>query len=523
MLLKSFRTAFFVSLISTSLAADTINYEAHWHPGQRTSLHTAPLELAAFEALIAELAQDGLALIDVETSLLNGQRVFAGLFSQSTARIEFTPPLGAVAFREERVRREGNGERLFDFEIFRLAEGGRRYIGLWQDGTSEQILTGPMEPAAFVARAESHFDNGLRLRDVEVEDLAQGLRYSGLFSAGAGVNSINGPMTRAALIDEIATRAAIGEELDDFERVGGGAANSFIAVWRSGSDIAALSQPMDIADQFILSQSQFNAGLRTFDFELQLIPGNVGSGAGISEDGTPILPPNPENVSFNAFGPLRLRFIPLDDDPFQLVLPLQNLPDWLPMDGDRPVLPDTHCGLWIRKADSISWQVGETVITDPPFNSVPNVFLGTQPPPAEGETVTPSDLFDNGVQFDGPMGGCTGTQEEWTFPEPFTTDPLFVPLPNLELVIGMRPETEIHFISKVGPSPKPIDVDKLYKDNSLKILKLALSFWKDLADNGGQVDEYCEGMQRFWRLYCTEFATEDEVCPAVVEEEPLSC
>ncbi|MEP2029901.1 MAG: hypothetical protein ABJI96_14460 [Paracoccaceae bacterium] len=74
-------------------------------------------------------------------------------------------------------------------------------MGGWRPGEGEEILTDPMEEAAFLPRWQNLVDQpGLRLIDVEVERVNSRILYSGLFGAGTGTNPVTTPLRRSAFI-----------------------------------------------------------------------------------------------------------------------------------------------------------------------------------------------------------------------------------------------------------------------------------------------------------------------------------
>jgi hypothetical protein len=370
-----------------------------------------------------------------------------------------------------------------------------------------------MQQDAFFARGERFIVDGLRLRDVEVEEIDGTLFYSGLFRSGAGLNSITPPMRKAQFLRRQEIMLARGQELRDMERVGGGRANRFVGVWASGDDAAEITAPRSFGQQFALAQSQFNAGRRTLDFELQRIaspPGGDGDGRSVDPDAPPEMPTNQRHVGITDGNILRLQFTQVDDQPFTLELPRDALPDWLPhTNSGDPILPDAHCGLHIRRADSIFWQIpGDPEVTTPPFNAVPDVA-------ALGD-----EAFLGGVHFAGPMGACTGSQKPWVFPSPFTSSGPFVPLPNMSLVVQLRQGAEIAFITDTGPEPKPLDVDKLFKDDSKKKLEEQVKFWNALLEEGEDISDYCPIIGAYWQQLCTQFPDKSEVCTAEVAALP---
>lgn len=500
----------FFSLFATIAAADELRYEATWVEGDATSLHTAPLSLETFLSSGQNLAENGFVLIDVETDMRAGQRLYAGLWTKATGSTIFEGPFGPIQLRDAMTRREAEGLRLVDLEIFRRANGGRQYLAVFRPGSGDQRITRPMQQDAFLARGAALINEDLRLIDVEVEKIDGLLLYTGVFRAGAGQNIFTTPLSLGAFRASLDDRLAQGLELIDMERIED--SQQVIGVFRSGDSLAQLTTPRSFGQHFVLAGQQFNAGLRTRDFELFPVSTPTGGGGGESTDpdNPPALPDNPNHVSFTDTLKLRIQFTQIDDELFQIELPLSALPDWLPQSEDgTPVLPDDYCGLLVIEADSISWQVGGvSPFTNNVFNSVPSV-------PALGD-----DFFLGGVQFSGPMGGCTGTQKKWSFPHPFTTDPVFDPLPNMSLVIELRQGSEIAFIKDTGPSPKKIDVDKLFKDNSKKKLKDQIKFWNDLLKEGQSIDKYCESVGKYWNVLCTQFPDNDAVCGNEVMELP---
>jgi len=249
--------------------ADELHYQSFWVEGRATSLHTAALSLARFKATGQKLAETGHVLIDVETAVRDGQRRYAGLWTLGSGSTIFEGPIGAIPMREAMQRRSAQGLRLVDFETFETASGRRQYLGVWRPGTGEQVLTAPMSQQAFVARGQQFVQQGMRLRDVEVENRDGRLMYSGLFRSGAGLNLLTPPMSMAQFRDALAARRADGQELLDFETIEG--TPNVVGVFRSGDALAEITGSRDFTAQFALAQSKFNDGRRTRDFELTVI------------------------------------------------------------------------------------------------------------------------------------------------------------------------------------------------------------------------------------------------------------
>jgi len=494
-------------LVPCGALADELRYEAFWVDGEASSFHTAPLELDAFLQSGQSLAESGFILLDVETGMRNGGRLYAGLFARGTGATIFEGPMGPVQLRQTMDAREAQGLRLVDVEIFRRQNGGRQYLTVWRPGSGRQLVTGPMEQAAFFARGESLTNDGLRLVDVEVERVSGTTLYTGLFRAGAGLNVLTEPTPFGAFQAALPARRDQGLELVDVERMPDG--NRVVGVFRSGDSLADLTVPMPFGAYFAEAQDRFNDDQRTRDFELFRVTQQP-PGPDPIPDVLPPFPATPAHIEFTDGFILRLEFTQIDDQLFTLTLPLDALPDWLPRDTEgTPLLPDTHCGLTIRKAQSLFWQVpGDPEVDSGIFNAVPDVSdLGSEP-------------FLGGVHFAGPIGGCAGTQKKWAFPSPFTSDTPFEPLPNMSLVVQLDSFSEIDFIKDTGVEPKPIDVDKLFKDDSKKVLKDHVKFWHAVFKEGQDVSDYCTTVSPFWKRLCQQFPDGEGLCAQEILELP---
>lgn len=479
------------------LPADELRYEAVWHAGSGSNIVTEAETLPEFRATGEAQTANGLRLIDVETTLVDGTRLYSGLWVGGTGSNLFDGPLGAVALRERIEEREAQGLRMVDFELFRAPNGGRRYLAVWRPGQGDQRLTGPMEQDAFLARGQRLVeDEGFRLIDVEVERRDGVLLYSGLFRSGRGSNLITTPLRRAAFIERREEMRAQGLELVDFETIRAGGARRFIGVWASGDGEGKLTLPRNF-DQFVeVGVANTQDGFRTEDMELRV---RVTSEPSVPEPVEPVppgpgpttadLPDNPLHIDLVSGNIMTVDFTLLEGL-VQIELPLDHLPDFLPEKDGEVVLPDNICGFSIRMAQSFSWQIpGDDAFDNAVFNSVPDVAsLG-------------SDALLGGINFFGPTGVCAEEDADWNFPLPFTTDAIFEPLPNMRLVIQLMPGGEIRFTEHSPPDAEHVlDAHELFRDETSEKLKKIAEFFEfhQEIDNG-----YC-GIDRYVKKICME-------------------
>lgn len=261
-------------LLASAAISDELRFEAMWVHGTSSSTQTAALPLAQFEDAVETLTARGLALVDVETAVVNGRRVFSGIFMNTSDETEFVGPLGTVKLREDTDRRLARGQRLADIEEYMSSSKGRRFVAVWTDRPGRQRMASLLQFRAFDGRTQTLMAEGLRLRDFEVREAGGTHIFMGVYWGGAGESLFLGPLSRVRLLREIDRRAQEGLELIDFERVGSGEADSFYALFRSGEDPAKITGPIGFAQHVTRMQEQNNANLISSDFELQVVTSN---------------------------------------------------------------------------------------------------------------------------------------------------------------------------------------------------------------------------------------------------------
>jgi hypothetical protein len=328
----------FAAILAAPALADEVKYEAVWHQGGGASLTTAPLSRTAFVEVGEGLVRQGLRLIDVETGVLNGGRIYVGLFTQGTGSNIFDGPLKLTELEAEMALRQTQGMRLLDFEIFRLGSGDPRFLGVWAPGQGEELLTEPLEFGAFAALGETLTRRGLRLIDVEVENLDRRLLYTGLFRTGTGSNFITSPLSKVEFGVKRDQMVAQGLELVDVERVEVDGEQRFVGVWSTGPGESRLSQLRDFPTFFAFTQSQFNKGKRADDVEILIKktgpagcdpdPGGPGPGGPnptdpgeIPDPPSPAVPSYIELVGGNIF---RIDWSVIIDDMPRISIPVDS-------------------------------------------------------------------------------------------------------------------------------------------------------------------------------------------------------
>ena len=500
--------------------ADEIKYEAVWHQGSGASLTTAPMARAAFVETGELLVRQGLRLIDVETDILNGGRIYVGLFTQGTGSNIFDGPLKLTELENEMGLRQTQGMRLLDFEIFRVANGDPRFLGVWAPGQGDELLTEPLEFGAFTTLGESLTRRGLRLIDVEVENIDRRLLYSGLFRTGTGSNFITSPLSKVDFGVKRDQMVAQGLELVDVERVEVAGEQRFVGVWSTGPGESRLSQLRAFPAFFTFSQSQFNKGKRADDVEIFIKKtGPVGCEPDPGPTGpNPTDPgeiPNPPSPAIPAYLQLvdgdifTIDWSVIIDEMPRIQIPVDYLPDFLPViDGDIVLPTEGVCGFNLINASSAFWQVGG----DPEFDQPPFIAL---------PDVEDADEFSylDGIKLWGPIFGCEGTNQQWNFPFPLTTQGPFNPqnVEGLKLVIQLDPPTpnpdsspRIEFIQP-SPEGETVDASEMWDDDWIEELLESTALLEEIGELNGK---YC-GISTLIAEICLQ---QPDLCPAIDPE-----
>lgn len=445
-----------------------------------------------------ELTGQGLRLVDVETEVVDGARVYSGLWVSGSGANLFDGPMGPIDLREAREEKKAQGLRLVDVEIFRTATGGRRYLAVWRPGTGEELVTGPMEEDAFLVRGERLAQDGMRLLDVEVERVGGRLLYTGLWRTGSGSNFLTTPLRPQAFRERRDEMVADGLELIDAERVRLGAGARFVGVWASGDGESQLSIPRDFASFVAFGEEKTADGFRTEDmetFRVGVAPppdddgrdpggGTPGGGPSVAD-----LPELPRWIDLTEARRVVVDFTTIIDDHPRLSLPLDLLPDYLPRDETgSPVIPDNFCGLRMIQADRVIWETAEGELeTDFPFNHIETFDTG----PDDPDNLPTFHLA--GIDFTGPIGGCEEANEPWQFFFPITRDSTGGPPPARRLTVEL-PTGSIEFLNFNIHAGEPLDARELYSDEVFETLEAIAEIFESLEiDNGYcSIDEYVQ-------------------------------
>ena len=484
--------ALVISGLASPTQADRIEMQSTWHTGDGRAVHTGLLSGEDFEQTGLDLVNDGLRLIDIETSVLNGSRGFAGLFVEGSGNNFFVVDRSRAGLRESMTELQDAGLRLSDFEVYDTPRG-RRFAGVFTPGGGRRELLRPMSIEDFLGRKDLMRTRDMRLVDVEAVVINGQARFMGLYSSEAPPAVFSGFRPRREFLDLRDRMTSDGWELFDFERINNAQGNNvFYALWREGVGPSRLSRLRTAAEQLFLTGQMAENGMVPVDVELQRVvdqPGPVPPGS--PEVPEPELPPNPEHISITAGSNTQqmvIDFREVDDRPQSIEVPRSWLESWLPRDATTVLFPDAHCGLNIRNADRIFWQVpGDDAFNSDVFRSGP---------------VTGTQNLLGGIQLSGPIGACAGMDVPWVFHPPFVAQTQEIDtLPNMRLVVEGA-AASLRFQAAQSRQEDVFTAAELFSSSLESELMSVLDQFDELAEEQGNIDNYCSMVGAFWTQVC---------------------
>ncbi len=488
-----------IASIATATYADTVELEAVLNTSAQSIQTSALMSLDQFLDTGERLSERGMRIFDMETVMIDGDRRYIGLWRPGGGFSRFVGPIGASDFGQLVREMRSEDRRLEDFEIFRTASGGRRYLGLWRNGAGEEVLTGPMPLEAFDARGKNLAEDGVSLVDLEVETFNGNTLYHGLFrtEVGAATNQFTPAMTRRAFVAERDTRVADGWHLVDMETIEPDGEALYAGVWRKGgtgpSRISALRTLEEFRD---FSVDQLAKGREPIDLELRRIvpkgdpPPPTGNGP--TTDDLPDLPD--WLVLKEGSGEVIVTFDPntfLTDDGLLIEMDRSLLPMLPTKPNGEVVFPDNICGFRIFQPSSVKWtNIDGDDIEDGQHLSHSSFPAGT--PEATAAM--------SGLDFTGPFGACAGSTENWRFMHPLHVNSEGGP-PFRRIIFDL-PEG-MAFLNHTISLENPFDgaglkPEEYFKPEIMELLKeITQGFLEEDEENG-----YCKGVLHYMQEIC---------------------
>lgn len=211
-------------------------------------------------------------------------------------------------------------------------------------------------------------------------------------------------------------------------------------------------------------------------------PGNGPSSAKIPDN----FSPTPYYITFSDGRYLTIDFNTIVKGPFdsapQITLPISFL-DFLPKtENGKFIFPDNFCGIRVRQASSFAWLKDNTVV-DPSQPGLAGLPPGVSsdfnfvPDNSSVQSMFDFKFYASGINFTGPIGPCSESNENWIFPYPLTKSNLGITAPEnrLSLNIELTANSEIQFLNYQLSRGEALDYDELFSDEKKEGMEVFLN------------------------------------------------
>lgn len=175
-----------------------------------------------FAAKVEEMAAQGLRLIDVETYRKSGgTQKWAGVFIEGKQKYFFLQDSGIPMlnlFNKKWKELSAEGLRLIDIETYTTIAGGRKWVGVFMEGSGKYALFRNYSKDDFNAKWKELAKQGLRLMDVEVYTSKGQQYWSGVWQEGGGKYALFRDWHFCPFYKKVESLRSEGYELFDLER-----------------------------------------------------------------------------------------------------------------------------------------------------------------------------------------------------------------------------------------------------------------------------------------------------------------
>ena len=172
---------------------DRTKFVSWWQKGTGKSALWRHFAYGPFWDKVQEMWRKGFKLIDIETyKNAKGKRLWAGVFlGQKVGGQYLYRGASESAFLTKHDELVGRGYRLIDLEIYKDKIGDKcytppKFAGVWQKGTGKQDVDLLLGKNEFYKRYVAQNAQGLRLIDIERDEIEGVAKWSGVWEEGTG-------------------------------------------------------------------------------------------------------------------------------------------------------------------------------------------------------------------------------------------------------------------------------------------------------------------------------------------------
>lgn len=216
-------------------AADSKQIIGVWRASKEIELRVNVNGWSAMVTKRNDLAKSNFRLIELNTHVENGKRLFTGVFRYGNGADQGLSLLKDwQSFVNHRDQLEAQGLRLADMLHFHDGVSDN-FVGVFLPGTDEQKLFNTNSWTQFTYMADSYSSQGQKLVDVETY-IANGVRqYVGVFREGTGGQEVVRVPNWTEFKSTWSAMGADGYRLTDVETMVVNGQREFVGVFRQGS------------------------------------------------------------------------------------------------------------------------------------------------------------------------------------------------------------------------------------------------------------------------------------------------
>ncbi len=218
------------------------------------------------------LLQQGMGLVDVESYMVDGRRVFLGIWRSSQNRFLVMQSDDSENFRDNWNELRDMNYEIIDCEVF--VEGNRRTIvGVWKSQATERRMHAD---ASWSTLLSAHNDNqaaGFRLTNVEAYQMNGDTKYVAIWETGSDTQEIVRAASHEEFMAKLQEFNASGIGLVDIEVVLEGGEKLYLGVGGDSYGEYELGLKMDFTDFLQRNKEYQQRNLILEDIEVTTIDG----------------------------------------------------------------------------------------------------------------------------------------------------------------------------------------------------------------------------------------------------------
>ena len=219
------------------------------------------------------LRNQGMGLIDVESYVVDGERVYLGVWHASRDQYQLVRTDDSEGFRDKWSELRDQNYQIIDCEVF--LDGSRRTIvGAWKTGGADRRMRADAGWSTLLSLRNENKAAGYRLMDVEAYDMNGSIKYTAIWEKAADEEKMWKASSMNEFIGKWREFNSEGLRLVDMEIFVEGNRKQYLGVWRSSNDDHGLWTEASLVS-FINKNKEFqDRNLILTDIEVTVVGGS---------------------------------------------------------------------------------------------------------------------------------------------------------------------------------------------------------------------------------------------------------